>query len=178
MACPFLPYRENSAAPMWPEAHTCCFSTSSPQPQRHVRPPARGLFIPISLDSLTYLISLLRNHRWLPSTLGTKPNSLAWHSWIPSMLFDHVSQDFALGILPSNLVDFLPRNSGGLQAVPDHPLSPTPGKICSNPTCARPRLHATSSRGPQGFPRRKGALPLSPALSATESHSRRAVPLP
>lgn len=108
VVCPFLLHLESSAAPTWPAAHTCCFSTSSPRPQHHGRPPALALIIPIFPNGLTYLISLLGNHRWLPSTLGTKPNSFAWHYWRPSMLFNHTSQDSALGIVPSNLVDFLP----------------------------------------------------------------------
>ena len=70
------------------------------------QPPAHALITPAFL-------SLFGNHRWLPRTPATKSNPLARHSWSPSILFDHIFQDSAWGILPSNLAGFLPRNTIG-----------------------------------------------------------------
>lgn len=48
-----------------------------------------------------FLISLLRSHRWLPSTLGTvSPRGLAFVAALRK-LFNHIAWDSALGTLPS-----------------------------------------------------------------------------
>lgn len=120
-------------------AHSCCPG----------RPPAHALMTPIFLNGLTHLIGLLRSHRWLPSTLGTKSNSLAWRPWRPSVLFNR-SPGFCFGNLPPGLVGSPPRNSGGLQAVADHPPR--------HPRLPRRRVQIQPILGPCPVPRPPGAL--------------------
>lgn len=79
----------------------------------HCTPPVHALPTPIFPNGLASLNSLLRNHRWLPRTLGTKSSSMAWCARSPSKLFKHISQDSALGTLPSDPVDLCPRNAAG-----------------------------------------------------------------
>lgn len=123
MVCPFLLHLVSSAAPMWPAAHTCHFSTLlvwPPVPQGSSTATANLLNVPplnpsslrASYTSSSCSETVAGSHRWYC------PWSNSWHAWRPSRLFTHISQDSALGILPYNPADLLPWNVTGPQAEP------------------------------------------------------------
>ena len=185
MVCPFLLHLVSSAAPMWPAARTCHFSTLlvwPPAPQGSSTATANLLHVPAlnpsslgaSHTSSSCSETIAGSHRW------HCPWSNSWHAWRPSRLFTHISQDSALGLLPSNPVDLLPWNVAGPQAEPSTWMPiPEPRDASESDLCSAPSQHhlPPPPEALGGFPDGK-ELPVdalacpSTAFSAVDSRPR------